>query len=107
MGAALKHFKQLTEGGSHNASPVYICLEAVNNPKLTTFDKAIKVCLCEGLLHLAAIMNERCAYFLALDNTEDAGVLREKYLTQAMRHYKTWGAMAKVKYLKKQNNFLL
>jgi len=103
--AALKHFKKLFEGGSPNARPVYLCLKAVNKPKRSTFDEAIDACLGDGLLNLAAIMNERCSYFL-MGGTTVRGGIQEEYLAQAMWHYESWGAMAKVSSLKKQNEFL-
>lgn len=103
--AALELFKKLAKSGSYNGIPIYYCLKAMNKPDKVAFDKAICACCDTNLWNFAAMMNERCSYFLNSGEKETENMCKE-YLEKAMWLYSDWGAMAKVASLKEQNPFL-
>ena len=99
----LKRFSVLSRAGSPNALPVHLCLKAIQNMSVAAFDKAIEASGAANMLHLEAVMNERCA--LLLQDKGDNAQMQE-YLTKAVQSYQAWGAHAKVANLKQQHTFL-
>ena len=103
----LKFFEKLASFGSPNAPPVYACMKALENPRKTVFDDAIRICGSVGLLNLSALMNERCGLMLAKDkNQNDISGLHVRYLKNALWLYHEWGAMGKVEHLQRRFPFL-
>lgn len=99
----LKRMSVLSKAGSPNALPVYLCLNAMQSMSVAAFDKAIEASATANMVHLEAVMNERCALHLQEkgENTE-----MQSYMTKAVQCYHTWGAHAKVAHLKQKYTFL-
>ena len=99
----LKRMSVLSKAGSPNALPVYLCLIAMQSMSVSAFDKAIEASATANMVHLEAVMNERCALHLQEkgENTE-----MQAYMTKAVQCYHTWGAYAKVTHLKQKYTFL-
>jgi hypothetical protein len=99
----LKRMSVLSKAGSPNALPVYLCLNAMQSMSVAAFDKAIEASATANMVHLEAVMNERCALHLREkgENTE-----MQSYMTKAVQCYHTWGAYAKVTHLKQKYTFL-
>jgi len=95
-----KHMKALDKAGSPNARPVYLCLEASSRPGRASYDKAIAACSHARMIHLEAMMNERCGLYFQ-ERGDDNDLMRE-YLTNAILGYNDWGALAKVNRLKEE-----
>jgi hypothetical protein len=108
----LKQFEHQTKQGSLNAYPIYMFLKAEGasieskdpeNVKIL-YDDAIKTCSRSGLLHLAAMANERAGrYFLEKHDQS----LATFYLSRAFDLYDDWGASGKVDQMKEDYGTLL
>lgn len=104
--------KKLSDIGSFNAQPAYLCLIAMEQDKSQAYDDAITACEQARFLHLEAIMNEHCAlYFTKKAATAAAATDASKskqlkyqeqaqdYMENALWLYRDWGAEAKARQL--------
>lgn len=74
----------------------YMSLKKQNESVLALYEQAIEAALASGLVLVAAIANERAAYFcnkIKIDN------IAKIYLSHAHHYFKDWGAHTKVKLL--------
>jgi predicted ATPase len=99
----LQWFQKLVKVESENALPIVLCLLAEETPTLGNYDKAIGACSKAGLLHLLAIMSERCGQFHFEKNNAEEGDL---CLRKSMWQYHDWGAMGKVKEMQRKHGCL-
>jgi len=97
-------FKELVGIGSANAVTAQSCLLAEKNPSKKNYDKAIEACTRAEMLHLKALMNERCSLLLSKKKKKKDVV--QKYLIEAFYAYKDWGAISKTRELKAKYEFL-
>lgn len=93
----LQEFKKLNNIGSRNARPVYMCLRAIQKHTVGSYQKAIDACRDSKMLHLAAMMNERCGEMLLDERGLNLGM---EYLAAALWLYSDWGAEGKVHQMK-------
>ena len=115
--ALIVAFKKLVKDGSGAYLPSLLFLQAEDMslgnfslaPSSKTdecraiYDNAIKTASRSGMIHYAALLNERAgSYFL--DMKDDA--LAEFYLVRALELFQDWGADAKAEKLKKRYVFL-
>ena len=123
-------FQRLAKVGSPNAPPALACFRAEERQSKTNYDKAIRSCSSSGMMHLEALMNERCGLYLLdqhqkqrqrsdgrkkkegqkMDRVEDnvnaLPAEYKAYLTNAMWLYYDYGAMGKVNWMRKNHSFL-
>jgi len=95
--------KKLDKGGSANAHPVYLSLEAAKKPGKERYNLAIEACANARMIHLEAMMNERCSAWLQEQN--DEGNARA-HMLRAFSCYHSWGARAKVAQLRQLYPYL-
>lgn len=69
----------------------------------TLYEKAIKRADEDGFIHIKALICERAARFQLEVGREE---LAHSYLIKAFKHYKIWGATAKLETLKQEFGFL-
>jgi predicted ATPase len=102
----MKEFEKPALEGSENAHPVFMCLRAEDCPSKSYYDEAIQACSNASLMHLEAMMNERCGLFLLEEIEDQKKLLAEPYLSRAMWLYNDWCATGKVYQMMQRHEFL-
>mmetsp|Transcript_8321 Transcript_8321/g.19077 ORF Transcript_8321/g.19077 Transcript_8321/m.19077 type:complete len:1103 (+) Transcript_8321:335-3643(+) len=98
----LDYFVRLAKLGSVDSLPVKLFVLALKKPKKTAFEQAIDACNEAKLLQLEALAKERYAVFL-----RDNGCSKSNaFMEVAYWSYLEWGAMAKVKKMRRAHPFL-
>ncbi|KAL3904649.1 MAG: hypothetical protein SGILL_009985 [Bacillariaceae sp.] len=99
----MKWFEEGAKKGDPNDQVALICLQAETKQTKKNYDAAINRCSNLGMLHMEALMNERCGLCqLKRKKLQHA----QEYLTQAISVWNEWGATAKVVRMKEEHAFL-